>query len=119
MVIEETLKRLDVPRDVPRLNSSHTQTSIREFSESMSSTTDDSSSPPNIPYGSVPRNTEVGEVDTAEDAIDGMGAIKFTDEEDFGYFGNYFTYFIILSITNWQFYLTNTLLKVHHQTLPS
>lgn len=29
----------------------------------------------------------IGEVDTAEDSIDGMGAIKFTDEEDWGYFG--------------------------------
>jgi hypothetical protein len=32
-------------------------------------------------------NTELGEVDTSEDAIDGMGAIKFTDEQDSGYFG--------------------------------
>ncbi|KAG9251910.1 transcriptional regulatory protein GAL4 [Emericellopsis atlantica] len=29
----------------------------------------------------------IGELDTAEDSIDGMGAIKFTDEEDWGYFG--------------------------------
>lgn len=29
----------------------------------------------------------IGEIDTAEDSIDGMGAIKFTDEEDWGYFG--------------------------------
>ena len=28
-----------------------------------------------------------GVPDTAEDSIDGMGAIKFTDEEDWGYFG--------------------------------
>jgi hypothetical protein len=33
------------------------------------------------------RNIELGEVDTAEDSIDGMGAIKFTNEEDCGYFG--------------------------------
>lgn len=32
-------------------------------------------------------NAELGEVDTTEDAIDGMGAIQFTDEEDCGYFG--------------------------------
>jgi hypothetical protein len=32
-------------------------------------------------------NAEMGEMDTAEDSIDGMGAIKFTDEEDCGYFG--------------------------------
>lgn len=28
-----------------------------------------------------------GEIDVAEDSIDGMGAIKFTDEEDQGFFG--------------------------------
>lgn len=32
-------------------------------------------------------NGAMGEVDTAEDSIDGMGAIKFTDEEDWAYFG--------------------------------
>ncbi|CAM1508662.1 Fc.00g055100.m01.CDS01 [Cosmosporella sp. VM-42] len=32
-------------------------------------------------------NGGLGEIDTAEDSIDGMGAIKFTDEEDWGYFG--------------------------------
>ena len=32
----------------------------------------------------------IGEIDTAEDSIDGMGAIKFTDEEDWGYFGQYY-----------------------------
>lgn len=31
---------------------------------------------------------DIGEVDTVEDSIDGMGAIKFTDEEDCGYFGS-------------------------------
>lgn len=30
---------------------------------------------------------DIGDIDTAEDPIDGMGAIKFTDEEDWGYFG--------------------------------
>jgi len=29
----------------------------------------------------------MGEVDTSENSIDGMGAIKFTDEEDCGFFG--------------------------------
>ena len=38
----------------------------------------------------VYQNTaEIGELDTAEDSIDGMGAMKFTDEEDCGYFGTY------------------------------
>jgi len=32
-------------------------------------------------------NGAIGELDTAEDSIDAMGAIKFTDEEDWGYFG--------------------------------
>lgn len=35
-------------------------------------------------------NEEIGEIDTTEDAIDGMGAIQFTDEEDCGYFGQLF-----------------------------
>ena len=30
---------------------------------------------------------EIGEPDTAEDSIDGMGAMKFEDEKDCGYFG--------------------------------
>ncbi|VUC26112.1 unnamed protein product [Clonostachys rosea] len=34
-----------------------------------------------------PSNGGIGEIDSAEDSIDGMGAIKFTDEEDWGYFG--------------------------------
>lgn len=37
-----------------------------------------------------PRHLEIGgigEIDTTEDSIDGMGAIKFTDEEDWGFFG--------------------------------
>uniref|UniRef100_A0A0B7KLQ8 Zn(2)-C6 fungal-type domain-containing protein n=1 Tax=Bionectria ochroleuca TaxID=29856 RepID=A0A0B7KLQ8_BIOOC len=34
-----------------------------------------------------PNNGGIGEIDNAEDSIDGMGAIKFTDEEDWGYFG--------------------------------
>jgi hypothetical protein len=32
-------------------------------------------------------NAQIEEIDTAENSIDGMGAIKFTDEEDWGYFG--------------------------------
>jgi hypothetical protein len=37
-----------------------------------------------------PRHLEseaIGEIDTTEDSIDGMGAIKFTDEEDSAFFG--------------------------------
>ncbi|KIX98660.1 uncharacterized protein Z520_05961 [Fonsecaea multimorphosa CBS 102226] len=53
------------------------------------------SSLPSAPGSTVPperstqysANAEMGEIDTSEDAIDGMGAIKFTDEEDCGYFG--------------------------------
>lgn len=32
-------------------------------------------------------NIELEEVDVTENPIDGMGAIKFTDEEDCGFFG--------------------------------
>lgn len=32
-------------------------------------------------------NAQTEEIDTAENSIDAMGAIKFTDEEDWGYFG--------------------------------
>ncbi|KAL2216905.1 fungal-specific transcription factor domain-containing protein [Thermoascus aurantiacus ATCC 26904] len=40
------------------------------------------------PVEHVPSNrAEMGEVDTSENSIDGMGAIKFTDEEDCGFFG--------------------------------
>jgi len=35
---------------------------------------------------------EIGELDTAEDSIDGMGAMKFADEEDCGYFGTYMSF---------------------------
>ncbi|RKU41004.1 hypothetical protein DL546_004088 [Coniochaeta pulveracea] len=31
--------------------------------------------------------SQMGEIDISENSIDGMGAIKFTDEEDCGYFG--------------------------------
>lgn len=33
---------------------------------------------------------EFGEIDVSENAIDGMGAINFTDEEDCGFFGKTF-----------------------------
>ncbi|KIW39315.1 hypothetical protein, variant [Exophiala oligosperma] len=46
----------------------------------------ESSIPPEPP-GRYPASAEMGEIDASEDAIDGMGAIKFTDEEDCGYFG--------------------------------
>ncbi|CAG9955384.1 unnamed protein product [Clonostachys rosea f. rosea IK726] len=36
-----------------------------------------------------PSNGGIGEIDSAEDSIDGMGGIKFTDEEDWGYFGSF------------------------------
>jgi hypothetical protein len=32
-------------------------------------------------------NSGMSELDTSENAIDGMGAINFTDEEDSGFFG--------------------------------
>jgi hypothetical protein len=33
------------------------------------------------------KSEAIGEIDTIEDSIDGMGAIKFTDEEDSAFFG--------------------------------
>lgn len=32
---------------------------------------------------------EIGEIDTSENAVDGMGAMQFTDEEDCGFYGLY------------------------------
>lgn len=57
-------------------------------------------------------NAEMGEIDTSEDAIDGMGAIKFTDEEDCGYFGT-ISQFVSSSWPG-----SSLTLKVHHLTLP-
>lgn len=51
----------------------------------------ESSIPPEPP-GRYPASAEMGEIDASEDAIDGMGAIKFTDEEDCGYFGMAFLF---------------------------
>lgn len=52
--------------------------------------TDDGSNGPQIPSHMLyQNNAELGDLDTAEDSIDGMGAIKFTDEEDCGYFGTH------------------------------
>lgn len=42
------------------------------------------------PVGRTPTDrgtSEMDEIDISENSIDGMGAIKFTDEEDCGYFG--------------------------------
>lgn len=42
------------------------------------------------PVGASPTDheaSEMGEIDISENSIDGMGAMKFTDEEDCGYFG--------------------------------
>ncbi|KXL44450.1 hypothetical protein M433DRAFT_278084 [Acidomyces richmondensis BFW] len=39
------------------------------------------------PHYVYENTAEIGELDTAEDSIDGMGAMKFADEEDCGYFG--------------------------------
>ena len=35
-------------------------------------------------------NTDIGEIDTSEDVMDGMGAIKLAAEEDCGFFGMVF-----------------------------
>ena len=54
----------------------------------------------------------IGVIDTAEDSIDGMGAIKFTDEEDWGYFGN-----AIHVLYHYRGF-TDEASKGHRQTLP-
>lgn len=59
-----------------------------------------------IAYGGI------GVIDTAEDSIDGMGAIKFTDEEDWGYFGNAFHVLCHYRV------FTDEASKGHRQTLP-
>jgi hypothetical protein len=38
----------------------------------------------NYPAHSV---SELGQVDSSENAIDGMGSMYFTDEEEYGFFG--------------------------------
>ena len=58
----------------------------RQFANGSLSSAPDSTVPPE-PSAQYSANAEMGEIDTSEDAIDGMGAIKFTDEEDCGYFG--------------------------------
>ncbi|KAL1909236.1 hypothetical protein Sste5344_004861 [Sporothrix stenoceras] len=50
-------------------------------------TTNSSTSNSNDSTTATSTNGTYGVPDTAEDSIDGMGAIKFTDEEDWGYFG--------------------------------
>ncbi|KFZ23187.1 hypothetical protein V502_02339 [Pseudogymnoascus sp. VKM F-4520 (FW-2644)] len=84
--IEEALKGLQQPQNVSRSDTSY---SIHDdaglLPNNGASTSGESSS--RVPFRPVIGNTEISEVDTAEDSIDGMGAIKFTDEEDCGYFG--------------------------------
>jgi hypothetical protein len=80
--IESTMKGLQQAHLATQLDTA----CAPQFAKSSLPSAPDSSVPPgpSAPYSA---NAEMGEIDTSEDAIDGMGAIKFTDEEDCGYFG--------------------------------
>jgi hypothetical protein len=67
--------------------SSPVQNDVNLLPVNRASIAEESNTPPRVPYNPVNGIAEIGEVDTAEDSIDGMGAIKFADEEDCGYFG--------------------------------
>ena len=80
--IESTMRGLQQAQSATQLDTA----CARQFAKSSLPSAPDSTVPPepSAPYSA---NAEMGEIDTSEDAIDGMGAIKFTDEEDCGYFG--------------------------------
>lgn len=80
------------------------ESSIRQLQSPTSSALVDGHEPrrdPNTPEDSVQspptdsmasgsrghNASELGEIDVSESSIDGMGAMKFTDEEDCGFFG--------------------------------
>jgi hypothetical protein len=67
--------------------SSPVQNDVNLLPVNRASIAEESNTSPRVPYSPVNGIAEIGEVDTAEDSIDGMGAIKFADEEDCGYFG--------------------------------
>lgn len=72
------------------VTSSQVATTASTAPATASNTTGNSTSTNSNSNGSTTAtstNGTYGVPDTAEDSIDGMGAIKFTDEEDWGYFG--------------------------------
>lgn len=89
MDIESTLQKVQgTQRSAAKQLNGDTATAQDEFQ--------DSNAAPEIGEGTEARASpsvrihdagRLGDIDTAEDSIDGMGAIKFTDEEDWGYFG--------------------------------
>ncbi|RFU31829.1 hypothetical protein B7463_g4515, partial [Scytalidium lignicola] len=86
--IEERLKRLEVPQNEARPDTSHSiHFDTGSYPDNEAPAAEESSVASSIPFHSATGNTEIGEIDTTEDAIDGMGTIKFTGEEDCGYFG--------------------------------
>jgi hypothetical protein len=69
-----------------------------------------------------PSNGGIGEIDSAEDSIDGMGGIKFTDEEDWGYFGSFLVPGCLRGFetpSGKEIYANEDVHKVHHLTLLS
>ncbi|KAL2393537.1 Transcription factor FBD3 [Exophiala dermatitidis] len=87
--IEDNIKRLQNGQSITQPRSPKSPQCRRGgLPGSKDTPTDDGSNGPQIPSHMLyQNNAELGDLDTAEDSIDGMGAIKFTDEEDCGYFG--------------------------------
>ncbi|OAP61679.1 hypothetical protein AYL99_03882 [Fonsecaea erecta] len=84
--LEQRLEEIESTMKALQQNQSATQTDTPFANGALPSLVPDSTVPPE-PSTQYPANAELGEIDTSEDAIDGMGAIQFTDEEDCGYFG--------------------------------
>ncbi|KAL6249362.1 hypothetical protein RBB50_003215 [Rhinocladiella similis] len=80
--MESTMKALQRDQSTTQADAAGT----RQLANGSQPSVPESVMPPEPP-AQYPASTEMGEIDTSEDAIDGMGAIKFTDEEDCGYFG--------------------------------
>ncbi|KIW29792.1 uncharacterized protein PV07_05580 [Cladophialophora immunda] len=80
--IESTMKAMQQTQSASQTDTAH----VHQFANSSLPSAPDSALPPE-PSAQYSADAEMGEIDTSEDAIDGMGAIKFTDEEDSGYFG--------------------------------
>jgi hypothetical protein len=87
--IEGTLKQLqqDHRSATPTKTTALIQNESGTDVENNTSPSRDSSSSPGQAHIAFSDKAEIREIDTAEDSIDGMGAIQFTDEEDCGYFG--------------------------------
>ncbi|CAL5868861.1 uncharacterized protein PFLUO_LOCUS3088 [Penicillium psychrofluorescens] len=85
--IESSIRRLEKNQTSSNDNRSEGPTeSLRPRTSTLDQDTEPPAVKPDVPSNTQDR-TEFGEVDMSENAIDGMGAINFTDEEDCGFFG--------------------------------